>query len=280
MIFSGFLVEHNLPLATADHMSKLAKSMFPDSKIAAKYKCGRTKTSHILTGAVAKNVVKDLKEEITSAKWFGLATDGSSDEDDKYLPVLIRHIGKESNLVETSLLDMPDINSGSTAEKMFDTCDSVIKSFSLDWNNCITYSSDNTNSMVGKRNSLLKRIQNAQGDQKTFDVGCPCHLAHLCAGKGACQLSVNVEDFVIDLYYHFRRSVKRKSQLRDYMDFNNNEVRKIIKHVSTRWLSLGKCLERTLMQWDSLDSYFISQFDLDDDETTQDEDGKSNREKR
>ena len=105
-------------------------------------------------------MVKDLKEEITSAKWFGLATDGSSDEDDKYLPVLIRHIGKESNLVETSLLDMPDINSGSTAEKMFDTCDSVIKSFSLDWNNCITYSSDNTNSMVGK--SLAHRTASSE----------------------------------------------------------------------------------------------------------------------
>ena len=50
------------------------------------------------------------------------------------------------------------------------------------------------------------------------------------------------------------------------MNFNNNEIRKVINHVSTRWLSLGKCLERTLMmQWDSLESYFLSNFCLDDD---------------
>ena len=72
--------------------------------------------------------MKDIKEEII-AHWFGLATDGSSDEDDKFLPILIRHIGKDSGLVETSFLDMPDINSCSTAEQMFETCDTVIKFF-------------------------------------------------------------------------------------------------------------------------------------------------------
>ena len=110
-------------------------------------------------------------------------------------------------------------------------------------------------------------------------IGCPCHLVHLCAGKGAKELSVNVEDFVIDLYDHFRRSAKRKKQLREYMEFNNNAVKKIIKHVSTRWLSRRKSLERTLKQWDSLESYFISLFDLDDNEESEDDD-KPSREKR
>ena len=162
---------------------------------------------------------------------------------------------------------------------MFETSDTVIKSFSLDRNNYVLYSSDNTNSMIGKRKSLLKRITNVQGNQKTFDVGCPCHLAHLCAGKGAKELSVNVEDFVIDLYYHFRRSAKRKAQLREYIEFNNNAMRKIIKHVSTKWLSLGKSLEGTLKQWDSLESYFISLFDLDDNEESENDD-KPSLEKR
>ena len=65
--------------------------------------------------------------------------------------------------------------------------------------------------MIGQRNSLLQKIRSAQGEQKIFDVGCPCHLAHLCAGKGAKEHSVNVEDFVIDMYYHCRRSAKLKN---------------------------------------------------------------------
>jgi hypothetical protein len=98
------LVEHNLPLATADRAGKLFKSMFPDSKIANKYKSGRTKTSHMLTGSIAKNLTDNLKEELSLTQWYGLATDGSSDEDDTFLPVLVRHVGQASGLIETSYL--------------------------------------------------------------------------------------------------------------------------------------------------------------------------------
>ena len=89
-------------------------------------------------------------------------------------------------------------------------CNEVKEVFLLDCDNCVTYSSDNTSSMIGQHNSLLQKIRSVQGDQKIFDVGCPYHLAHLCAGKGAKEHSVNVEDFVIGIYYHFRSSEKRK----------------------------------------------------------------------
>ena len=38
---TNFLVQHNLPLATADHLGPLIKSIFPDSKIAQSYGCAR-----------------------------------------------------------------------------------------------------------------------------------------------------------------------------------------------------------------------------------------------
>ena len=47
--------------------------------------------------------------------------------------------------------------------------------------------------MVGQRNSLLQKTRSAQGCQKSFDVGCPFHLAHLCVEKGVKELSENVE---------------------------------------------------------------------------------------
>ena len=62
--------------------------------------------------------------------------------------------------------------------------------------------------MIEQRNCLLQKIQSVQDDQKIFNAGCPCHLAHFCAGRGVKELSVNVENFVIDIYYDFRRSAK------------------------------------------------------------------------
>ena len=60
--FSGFLVEHDLPLSTAGHVAKLFKNMFPDSKIVNKYWCGCMKRTHMLTGAVAKQITGSMKE--------------------------------------------------------------------------------------------------------------------------------------------------------------------------------------------------------------------------
>ena len=36
MLFTHFLVEHNIPIAVADHARPLLKEMFGDSKVAAK----------------------------------------------------------------------------------------------------------------------------------------------------------------------------------------------------------------------------------------------------
>ena len=51
---------------------------------------------------------------------------------------------------------MLNINCGSTAQQMYDVCNEVREAFSLDWGNCVKYSSDNKNSMIGQRNSLLE----------------------------------------------------------------------------------------------------------------------------
>ena len=134
----------------------------------------------MLTGAVAKNNIEELSKYLQSS-WYGLATDGSSDETDKYLSVLVRY-EEPNGLSRISLLDMPDFNVGSDTQAMFNTIDYAIKSAKLSWDNCMTYSSDNTNLMIEKKNSLLTKIKNSQQcGQSMFDAGCPCHLAHLCA---------------------------------------------------------------------------------------------------
>ena len=82
---------------------------------------------------------------------------------------------------------------------MYDVCNEVRKAFSLDWDDWVTYSSDNTSSMTGQDNNLLQKIRIAEDDQKTFDVGYPCHLAYLSTGKGDKELFVNVENFFIGI---------------------------------------------------------------------------------
>ena len=46
-------------------------------------------THRQLTGAVPKQITSNLPEELLLTSWYRLATDGSSDEDDKFLPILV-----------------------------------------------------------------------------------------------------------------------------------------------------------------------------------------------
>ena len=105
------------------------REIFPDSKTAAKYKCKRTKTAHVLTGAVTKDNAEEIPKYLQSS-WYGTATDRSIDETDKYLSVLVRY-EVPHGLIQTSLLDMPDINVGSDAQTTFNTIDYAIKSAKL-----------------------------------------------------------------------------------------------------------------------------------------------------
>ena len=41
----------------------------------------------------------------------------------------------------------------------------------------------------------------------------------------------------VDLFYNFKRSMKREATLRDYMAFTNAEIQKVFKDVAICWLS-------------------------------------------
>ena len=69
----------------------------------------------------------------------------------------------------------------------------------------------------------------------------------------------DVEDMIIDVFYWFDNSTKRKSNRKEYCVFCDTEYREIVKHVSTRWLSLEKAVGRVLQQYDALKSYFLSE---------------------
>ena len=64
-----------------------------------------------------------------------------------------------------------------------------------------------------------------------------------------------MEDLLIDIFYWFDKSTKRKGVLAEYVEFCDQ----IVKHGSTRWLSLERCVQRTLEKYGGLKSYFLSE---------------------
>ena len=114
---------------------------------------------------------------------------------------------------------------------------------------------------IGARDSLKTRVLGC--NPAIYFNGCPCHILHKTAQKAGESFTeccgFDVEEFAIDLYYWFDKSTKRKNGLQSYCIFCNQEYRTIVKHVSTRWLSLEIAVQRSLKQLPSLTSYFKSE---------------------
>ncbi|XP_014672569.1 PREDICTED: uncharacterized protein LOC106813037 [Priapulus caudatus] len=207
---------------------------------------------------------------------FSQATDGSSDEEDKFFPVLITHEDQTTGLITTSFLDMPVVNSA-TGENIAEALRDSLSQCDLSLQQCLSFSSDNASVMTGRHKGVLGYLH--QRNKAIYLMGCPCHLSALAAKTGGKALkSFDPEDFVIDLFYHFDKSAKRKHLLRELLVFCDVSVRKVLKHVSTRWLSLHKCLERSLDLWDGLRSYFLTHFDDDGDDDEYDDASRRGKE--
>ena len=107
--FAQFVAEHNLS-SVADHFTKLAKGLFPDSDIASKFASGRMKTTMIVKKALALRLDADIDRLCRTGK-FSLMTDESNDQGDKKLLVILARlfdpaIGKTA----TRFVDIPVCN--------------------------------------------------------------------------------------------------------------------------------------------------------------------------
>jgi hypothetical protein len=253
VMLTDFVLEHNLPLAVADHATSLVKKMFPDSTIAEDFKCRRTKMTEIVK-TLADNDKKIIVDNL-QGNVFSLATDGSNDMEDKKLyPILVRYFDNTICEVVTVLLALKECNKASTGENIFKLLDNELSANGLNWDQVISFGTDNASVMTGRLNGVSAFIH--RENENVNISGCPCHLLHIAAQKGYGALDMPVEDIVIDIYYYLHRSSKRQQNLKQFQDLFDKDTSKIIKHVHTRWLSLQKCLTRVLDQWEPLLLFF------------------------
>ncbi len=92
--------------------------------------------------------------------------------------------------------------------------------------------------------------------KSVFMQGCPCHRIHIAAQNAAEKLAIKIDELLIDIYYYLDKSSSRQVELQKCQELCNSEERKILKHVNTRWLSQGTCVNRLLRQWEPLQMMF------------------------
>ncbi|XP_054628073.1 uncharacterized protein LOC129179194 isoform X1 [Dunckerocampus dactyliophorus] len=255
-LFTNFIAEHNLPVAVADHAGPLFKKMFPDSQIAQHYGCARTKTTAIL------NTISSNDEQVITDLMccfpFSIATDGSASDMDgvKLHPLVVRVYDPSVGKIAVVLLKVVECRD-STSEGIYNLMDQELNKRKIPWGNCVSFAADNASVMQGARRGVAAFIKSR--NPHIYIVGCACHLMHTAAEKSSSSLSIDIEDMLIVIYYYLDKSSKRKALVRELQMLCDTDVRKILKLSSTKWLALGKCVQRLLQQWEPLTRFFAEE---------------------
>ena len=88
-LFSNFVAEHNLPFVVADHFTQLCSQRFPDSKIASKFACKRTKCTQIIKRAIAPSLEDKVVQMCTKQPFSNLCDESDDRGAEKGFAILV-----------------------------------------------------------------------------------------------------------------------------------------------------------------------------------------------
>ena len=185
---------------------------------------------------------------------FSILCDGGNDKlDKKYFAIIVRYWDECLGKVVTRFLAMPVCNIA-TGQSLFNALEAELSSRLIPWEKAIGYALDSASVMVGIHNSVLSHVREKQGN--IFSLACVCHLAALSAASGL-NLPFSVHNLLIDIYYHFKHSSKCCQEFSDVLkDFEDIGPVQVVKHCTTRWLSLKRAVKRHIELWPALHAYF------------------------
>ena len=83
------------------------------------------------------------------------------------------------------------------------------------------------------------------------------HKTHNGFRQGILEFGFDIETFVNDTNFFFKLSAARRQDYKLMEIFTEIESKYMLKHVSSRWLSIKRPLLRALEQWENQNEYFL-----------------------
>ncbi|CAG9818140.1 unnamed protein product [Phaedon cochleariae] len=250
-------VNHHHSYLSTDCGIKLNTTLYKDSAFAKKVHCGRTKAEAIVMNCSGPKSIESSLEEMgantNQTIPFSVSCDASNKGNQKLFPVAVRYFSVK-NGIQDKLLDFIENNDESSAS-ITNSIKITLEMCRLKMCDVSSYSADNASVNYGVHNSIYQKL--VLSNPNILIANCNCHVIHN-AGRNACKaLSYDVENLVLKVYAEFSNSSKKSELLRECFEFMDMEYEKILRHVSTRWLSLFVAVDRLLKCWPAVKKYFL-----------------------
>ena len=247
--------QHHHSYLSMDCSLKLARKCFPDSKIAAKISCGKTKCEAIVCNVLAPHSVELIQKNLNDS-FFSISSDASNKKNQKLFPLCIQYYSTDVGGICSRVLDFYE-DSNETSDAIADRIRSILKENNLDIQRVTAYTADNAAVNYGKHRSVFQNIK--KDNPNLIAASCNCHIIHNVAKQAGKTLGpMDVETLIIKIYNEFSISAKNVAQLKEFYEFVELEWENILRHVPTRWLSIYPALTRLLEKWPAIKAYFLS----------------------
>jgi len=254
-LFSYHTVMHNQSFRSMDCTSKLIKTLYDK-----KFSSARTKTEAIVTDVIAPYTMEQVTRELNAVQFVTVSTDASNHQSTKLLPVLVQYFLPRTG-IHVKMLDMHSVP-GETSDIVTNAMIDTIETFGLR-NKVVGFSADNTNANFGGahrrgRENIFTKLQTYTGRGDLLGLGCNAHMLHNTVQRAADCLPVDAEQIVCKIYNYFSIYTVRVETLKEFCEFVNLEYRKLLGYSKTRWLALLPAVDRILLMFPALKSYFLS----------------------
>ncbi|XP_054722965.1 uncharacterized protein LOC129232887 [Uloborus diversus] len=245
------LADKGIPYTFSDTATMLFPQMFTDSKIAKDFTCSRTKASYLISDGLGPYFKDQLLNEIrSSGSYYSIIVDETPLPEKRLqqMDVFVRFYSNISERVIAQHLQSFHIGHG-TADVMFQCVREVFDQ--LPNEKLLCFFSDGPNVMK----SLVAKVK-AQIPQILDVSTCNLHKVHNSFSKALTVFGGDVELLIVDLYYFFKHSSAKSADLKELQEQLSVADRVLVRHVSSRWLTLETSLIRFIDMFELINTFF------------------------
>lgn len=234
----------------------LFSAMFPDSKIAKSYKMSETKCKYLIQFGVSPWILEDLKKDIKASPFSYLFDETTTVQVKKQYDAYVRYESKRHG-------EIVDRYCGSL---FLGHCDAnhLVTNFydfgrRMDWeiDYLLQIGMDGPRTNLSFNKKLVADLKEKH-EKSIIDIGtCNIHKIHNSFKKGLQKLQFDFDGCAADLHFFFKHSSARRMDFQLMELITEIEAEYMLRHVSSRWLSLKKVKNRILDQWQNLREYFL-----------------------
>ena len=235
------------------------RKIFPDSAIANSYKRKSDKVKYMLQFGVAPFmrvvILNELKQLPFSFCFDETTTSQVKKQYDGYATYNSKHFGR----IITVYLGTLFVGK-CTVVDLLNHLNDMLDKIQLSFNCILSHGMDGPSVNLAFKSKLELDLEKHKKTLMDFGT-CPLHFTSNAFREGlktlTIELDIDLDQIVLDLFGFFKYSAKRIAEYFDVTEFTLIESRRMLKCISTRWISIQAVLIRVLEQFSNLKHYFL-----------------------